>query len=147
MPSDPDRREAEERDDRAGEPREAEEPRGAAPERDRAPEDLFPWEEAEPEPGSGAGVGESGPDRDPTDRRGEPGEGTEAAEPVERTDAPATHGIAGTPGTGGIPETGDAEAPDGPGTAMPRPGHGLMSREKVLWEWPYPGDWIEEAPD
>ena len=25
--------------------------------------------------------------------------------------------------------------------------HGFLSREKVLWEWPYPGDWVEEALD
>ncbi|MGK7312728.1 MAG: hypothetical protein ACN0LA_10875 [Candidatus Longimicrobiales bacterium M2_2A_002] len=48
-----------------------------------------------------------------------------------------------------VEETGDpgaAEAPEGAGTAGPRRAPGLVSREKVLWEWPYPGDWIEEEP-
>ena len=28
-----------------------------------------------------------------------------------------------------------------------RSGHWIESREKVLWEWPYAEDWIEESPD
>lgn len=144
MPPDPDRREAEERDDRAREPREVDEPGDAAPERDRDQGYLFPWEEKESEPGSETGLGESGAARGATDRSGDP---AETAEPSERAEAADTGEALGTGGTGETGGTGDAEAPEGAEGAGPRRGHGLMSREKVLWEWPYPGDWVEEALD
>jgi len=34
-----------------------------------------------------------------------------------------------------------------PARADHPPSHGMLSREKVPWEWPYAGDWIEEALD
>jgi chromosomal replication initiator protein len=49
------------------------------------------------------------------------------------------------------PEPASADAsPTTPPSALPggrRPAHWIESREKVLWEWPYIEDWVEETLD
>ena len=140
MPFDPDRREAEAREDRAGEPRDANDVRGGAPERDRDQGDLFPWEEHERGEEAGAGPVESGPGRGAADRTeaggaGETPDRARTAEPGEKGDT------GDTADAGDVGDVGTAEGAVVPGSRRPP---GLGSREKVLWEWPYPGDWIEE---
>jgi chromosomal replication initiator protein len=54
--------------------------------------------------------------------------------PTGPTRAPSA--TSATPPTSPAPPTPSAPSP-----------HWIMSREKVLWEWPYAGDWIEEALD
>jgi chromosomal replication initiator protein len=70
--------------------------------------------------------------------------------PGDRAGAPSPDTTAGgapaaTPDTAPAPVEAPAEAPaEARGAAVPG---WLTNREKVLWEWPYPGDWIEESLD
>ncbi|MBW3552023.1 MAG: ATP-binding protein [Gemmatimonadetes bacterium] len=46
------------------------------------------------------------------------------------------------------PEPAGSPAPDQPfADSERRPGHWILSHEKVLWEWPYAQDWLEESAD
>ena len=65
-----------------------------------------------------------------------------AAEPVEAEPAPVAAGAE----AGEAAEGAAAEDAEGAGEAGGRR-HWLLSPEKVLWEWPYLGDWIEEELD
>jgi chromosomal replication initiator protein len=72
-------------------------------------------------------------------RRAVPGEPGEPAEPGEAGEA----GEAGSNGGPESPSNGGAEA----ARQVRASGHWILSREKVLWEWPYPRDWLEESLD
>ncbi|MFO7893576.1 MAG: DnaA/Hda family protein [Longimicrobiales bacterium] len=64
----------------------------------------------------------------------------------EPAPSPAPAGDDDAGATGGEPDAGVEQ--DSSQTQSSSPARGsVWSREKVLWEWPYPGDWIEEALD
>ncbi len=70
--------------------------------------------------------------------------------PAEReaaTQRPAQTAAAARDGDAPAAPAATAATARGQGRSSRTPGHWILSREKVLWEWPYAQDWIQEDPD